>query len=107
MAHIVQRYALDGPEIGTSVRSRAIHVGGGDRKKSPVKQVTRKAFFSTFAFLIRFEFMGRTGLQCAGASTNSAFSLGEDGLILNQIAYIAGRKTSVRTVPANVPPIRV
>jgi hypothetical protein len=29
------------------------------------------------------------------------------GRILNQIEYIAGRNTSVSTVPAKVPPIRV
>jgi len=29
------------------------------------------------------------------------------GLILNQIEYMAGRKTSVSTVPASVPPISV
>jgi len=29
------------------------------------------------------------------------------GLILNQMAYNAGRNTSVRTVPAKVPPIKV
>jgi hypothetical protein len=29
------------------------------------------------------------------------------GTIRNQMAYIAGRKTSVSTVPANVPPISV
>lgn len=29
------------------------------------------------------------------------------GLILNQMEYIAGRNTSVRIVPANVPPMSV
>ena len=29
------------------------------------------------------------------------------GLILNQMAYNAGKNTSVRTVPAKVPPIKV
>jgi hypothetical protein len=29
------------------------------------------------------------------------------GLILNQMAYKAGRNTSVRTVPPKVPPIKV
>jgi hypothetical protein len=29
------------------------------------------------------------------------------GTIRNQMAYIAGRKTSVSTVPAKVPPIKV
>jgi hypothetical protein len=31
----------------------------------------------------------------------------ELGLIWNQMVYIAGRKTSVSTVPAKVPPINV
>src|SRR5476649_1415334 len=38
-------------------------------------------------------------LRCAAASVR--------GLILNQMEYIAGRNTSVSTVPAKVPPISV
>ena len=38
---------------------------------------------------------------CRGSARDSP------GLILNQIEYMAGRKTSVSTVPASVPPISV
>src|SRR6478609_7036676 len=37
----------------------------------------------------------------------SGSSCSPAGRILNQIAYMAGRKTSVMIVPANVPPISV
>jgi len=37
----------------------------------------------------------------------AACSFSATGLILNQMAYNAGRNTSVRTVPPKVPPIKV
>jgi hypothetical protein len=43
--------------------------------------------------------VGETGLSAVAALAA--------GLILNQIAYKAGKNTSVRTVPAKVPPIKV
>lgn len=53
------------------------------------------------------------GSSGIGAATALAFSaVGAraaqlPGLMRNQIEYIAGRNTRVRTVPANVPPISV
>lgn len=47
------------------------------------------------------------GTQACCATAAVLLPLPVSGRILNQIEYIAGRNTSVRIVPARVPPISV